>query len=320
MAALEAVYVRCLAVSQDGRWIAAGTFYGEVFVWSAKTLHENVLSDRVGYYINGIDFSPDSSRLVSTSGKTASVWDIATRQRVRTFDHWHGDWSTVTKYSPQGDRIATATEDSGIRVWDTNDGRLLRHIEVTVTPQFNNGLLWFNDHLLVISDSTIKQFEASTGSTVSEWPVPGSTPYSCMALPKHGAFIAYATQRTVTFWGTATHTQLDLIQHAQDIRSITLSPDDRFLAIGAEDGNITINSLSRIVVSILSRCTGAYQLLFCSHHFSTLFIPFLSFTPHIPGTRHSHRRCRPPLLEAKSIHDHGSFIDRSNRRVSQSKS
>ena len=40
-------------------------------------------------------------------------------------------------------------------------------------------------------------------------------------------------------------------QHTQDIRSIARSLDDRFLAIGGKDGKITINSLSRITVSII---------------------------------------------------------------------
>ena len=70
---------------------------------------------------------------------------------------------------------------------------------------------------------------------------------------KHGEFIAHSTRRTVTFWDTATHTQLGLIQHLQDIRSIAVLPDDRFLAIGGKDGKITINSLFTITVSILAR-------------------------------------------------------------------
>ena len=315
MATLEARNVLCLAVSKDDRLIAAGTFWGEVLVWNAKTF-EKVLSHEE-LNVNGVDFSPDSTRLVYASHYTASIWDIATHKRVQALDH--GDWMRAAKYSPRGDRIATATEDS-VRVWDSNDGRLLKHIKVAVTAVFNPGLLWFNNHIFVVSDSNIKQFEASTGSPVSEWPVPRSTPFSCIALSKFGAFVAYSTPGTVTFWDTATHTQLGLIQHPQYIRSIALSPDDRFLAIGGEDGKIAINSLSRMTVSILSSCTGAYQQLSCSDRFSILFIPFLSFTPHIPGTRHSHRRRRPPLLEAQSILQRGSFIDRNNRRGSESKS
>ena len=124
-------------------------------------------------------------------------------------------------------------------------------IPVKVTTLFNAGLLWSNNHLFVVSDGTNKQFEASTGSTVSEWPVPDTNGSSCIALPQHGQFIAYSTNDTVTFWDTSTHTRVGLIQHTQSIRSIALSPDDRFLAIGGESGKIAIKSLSRITVCIV---------------------------------------------------------------------
>jgi WD40 repeat protein len=248
--ALEVEKVKCFGVSKDGRWIAAGTFWSEVWVWDART-HEESFSSGEDYAINGVDFSPDSTRLVSALyNGTASIWDIATRQRVQTLDH--GDWMVAAKYSPQGDRIATATFDS-VRVWDSNDGRLLVDIKVKVTPWYNTGLLWFKNDLFVISDSKIKQFEASTGSAVLEWPVPDSYSCSCIALPKHGKFIAYSTEHTVTFWDTATHTQLCLIQHPQGIRSIAVSPDDRLLAVGGWEGNTAINSFPCITVSIMSR-------------------------------------------------------------------
>ena len=251
LATVEAKHAPCIAVSKDRRWIAAGTGWGAVFVWDANT-HEKVMSHREDYHdVIGVDFSPNSTRLVSAShNRTASIWDIATRQRVRTLDH--ADLVRAAKYSPQGDRIATATRHS-VRVWDSNDGRLLVDIPVAVTPWYNTGLLWFNDHLFAVSDSKIKQIETSSGSTVSEWPVPDSSRFSCITLPKHGEFVAYSTQRTVTFWGSATHAQLGLIQQPRDIRSIAVSPDDEFLAIGVEDGKITINSLFRIFVSVLSR-------------------------------------------------------------------
>ena len=230
--------VQCLAVSKDGRWIAAGTDEGDVYVWDAET-REQVWSHREDTRdINAVDFSSDSTRLVSGSDNTkAAVFDIATRKRVQTLDHQSGVFAA--KYSPQGDRIATGTNDS-IRVWDSNDGHLLMTIEVGVTPYFNTGLLWSDNHLFTISDSKIKQLETSAGSAVSEWPVPTSDEYSCIALPNHRKFIAYTSKRTATFWDTTAHAQLNLLEHTQDIRSIAISPDDRFLAIGGWAGNITI--------------------------------------------------------------------------------
>ena len=159
----------------------------------------------------------------------------------------------AAKYSPRGNRIATATGES-VRVWDSNGGHLLVDIPVKVDPAFDTGLLWSNNHLFVISDDKIKQLGASTGSTVSEWQVPGSNGRSCIALLQHGQFFAHSSRDIVTFWDTATPNQLGLIQHPEHIRSIAVSPDDRFLAIGGEDGKITINSLSqRITASIFSR-------------------------------------------------------------------
>ena len=251
VARMEVDYVKCLAVSKDGRWIAAGTSNGVVIVWDAKT-YEKVFSHRDGIVgIFGVDFSPDSTRFVSASdNRTATIWDITTRKRVQTLNH--DNWVTAAKYSPQGDsRIATATPHS-VRVWD-NDGRLLVDIKVTVTPWYNTGLLWLDNHLFVLSDSKIKQFAASTGSAVSEWSVSDTNELSSIALPKHEKSIAYSTNDTVTFWDTSTHAQLGRIQHAQDVHSIAVSPDDRFLTIGGEGGKITINSLSHITVSVMSR-------------------------------------------------------------------
>ncbi|KAF8557551.1 hypothetical protein OG21DRAFT_1505279 [Imleria badia] len=122
-------------------------------------------------------------------------------------------------------------------------------IKVKITSLFNTGPFWSSNHLLVISDSKIKQIEASTGSPISEWPVPDTDDSSCIAQPTHGGFIIYSTRRTLCFWDTSTHIQLGLIQRTQDIRSIAVSPDDRFLAIGTEDGKINIENLSRIDAS-----------------------------------------------------------------------
>jgi WD40 repeat protein len=287
VATMAARDVYCLAVSMYGRWIAAGTYEGYTIVWDAKTLekvftHREDLAD-----ILGVDFSPDSTRLVTVSkNRIATVWDVVARKKVLT--PLHEDWVIAAKYSPQGDRIATATAYS-VRVWDSNDGRLLVDILVTLTPWYNTGLLWSNNHLFVVSGSTIKQFEASTGSKVSKWLVPDANSSSCIALPHVGEFIAYSTKDTVAFWDTSTHTRVGLIQHSQSIRSIALSPDERFLGIGGIDGKIAIGSLSHITVGIvflviiahLNNSLRGVPLVFLSKQDS---IPVDPSTFHIPGT------------------------------------
>ncbi|KAF8439762.1 hypothetical protein L210DRAFT_3645759 [Boletus edulis BED1] len=248
MARMSAWNVLCAAVSKDDRRIAAGTVMGEVFVWNAET-HDQVFKhgEDLLEEVQGVDFSPNATRLVSASDDgTASVWDITTGLRVLQLHH---DGSvTAAKYSPQGDQIATATPNS-VRVYNSNDGHLLIDVKVNVIPLLSKGLFWFNNHLVVVSNDEIKQIDADTGSVVSEWPVPNTDGDSCTALPKHGKFIAHSTSCTVTLWDTSTSTRLSLIQHPQHIQSIAVSPDDHFLAIGGYHGKIIIESLPRINAS-----------------------------------------------------------------------
>ena len=238
-------WVWSLAASKNGKWIAAGTAK-EMLVWDAET-YEEVIKHEEGNYVNAVDFSPDSTRLVAGTYKRVIVWDLATGKQVQTLDHER--YVFAAKYSPQGDRIATAEVDGPVQVWDGNDGRLLVDIDVKVIPQRNTGLLWSHDHLLVVSDKKIEEFDASTGSKVSEWPVPDTGWDSCIALPKHEQFTAFSSQRIITFRDTLTHNQLPLtLQHPEFIHSAAFSPDDRILAIGG-GGEITIQSLSDINMS-----------------------------------------------------------------------
>ena len=235
--------VKCVAVSKNGRFIAAGSWNGDVLVWDGTTYEQVFVVKIQGRpTIYDVDFSPDSSRLVSANREdcTATICDIAARKKVQTFHH--GSWVLAAKYSPQGDRIATTGPES-VHVWDSNDRKLLVDVKVGMDPW----LLWFNNHLFAKTDnSKIKQIDASTGSTISEWSVP---PYSlsCIALPQHGRFIAYSTRDNITFWDTSTHTQLALISPTTKTRSIAFSPDDQ-LAIVSREKKIIIKTLSLVKV------------------------------------------------------------------------
>jgi WD40 repeat protein len=251
LATMEAEQVQCVAFSRDGKWIAAGTFWGDVMVWDAKIFKQTFTTWKIDGIIRGVDFSPDATRLVTLGDHTATVWDIATHELERVVRPLQKNSLLAAKYSPNGDRIATATQNS-VRVYDSNNGHLFLDIPVQVTTRYNTGLLWFNNDLFVVSDNQIKQIDASTGSTIWESPDVGNL--SCIAIPRHGEFIACSANRIVTFWDTSTHTPCGHVDHPQDVHSIALSPDGRFLAIGGEHERIAFKRLSRITVSIVASC------------------------------------------------------------------
>ena len=258
---MNAGAVSSIAVSKDGRRIASGSWTGVVTVWDAKTYKQVfVIHNKDHHTITGVDFSPDSTRLVTASRNgSVTIWDFVTRERV-VGPLYHENCVVAAKYSPQGDRIATATYVcESVRIYNSHDGRLLMDIKAGVDGYCNTALGWSNDgqHLFAASfDGRIKQLNVSTGSVLSQWSVPRSNAAdACMTLPKNGEFIVYAANDTITFWDAWTRSRLGaVIACGQEVCSVTLSPDDQLLAFAMEDGKISIKSLQHVLpVSILSK-------------------------------------------------------------------
>ena len=268
VATMPAEGVWYLAASQDGRWIAGATTNCKVLVWNAVT-YKQLFADLTGWKA---DFSPDSTRLISPAGNlnTATIWDLATCQKVRTLDHDSG-YVLTARYSPQGGRIATASTES-VRVWDSKDGRLLVDIKVPAS-----GLIWGNSDLFVITrdSGTIKRINAATGSTIYEWPFPDADSGGwSMDVPQHGKFITCAAKKTITFRDTVAHSQSILIQHTHDIQFISCSSDGQLLAFAAE---------SKIVVKDLSSIVSHFVLVRFAPYLQSIFTASQSL--YIPGSR-----------------------------------
>ncbi len=78
-----------------------------------------------GARITGIQFSPDSRRVVSASlDGTARVWDVQTMQPL-TPPLRHGGAVKTALFSPDGCVVATGSEGSSARAWDSATGEAI---------------------------------------------------------------------------------------------------------------------------------------------------------------------------------------------------
>lgn len=241
-----------IAVSKDGRFIACGGSSGLAEVWDIGARKKVVAIETLATNrVFCVDLSPDSTRFLTGAGQNVAVWSIPTgRQLLGPLGHT--DFVAVVKFSPSGDRIATATwERNSIRLYDSSDGQLLADIPDRVSSPYNTSIAWSNDgqQLFVASYSgKIKCFHVS-GSFLSwmEWDVRANNQPVSIALASNGKFIASASSRFVSFWDTSTHKRIGpIIEQSERVWSIALSSDGH-LASGGDDKKIILRNLRNIL-------------------------------------------------------------------------
>ena len=245
-------YVLDIAVSLDGRWIVSGTDTGQVTVWNAET-HERVTKIKAhARRVYAVDVSPDGARIATGSeDRNACVWSLSTGERVLG-PLKHQAWVAAVKYSPLGDLFATATWNrKSIRIYDSQNGHLLLDIPMRVSSHINQSLAWSADGrelYALIHEGQIHCLDSSTGASRFWWAIHSSKGPACIALARSGKFIAASANSSISFWDTFTHEQIGhVIEHADVLWSICLSPDDSFLASGGNGPKITIQSLEKII-------------------------------------------------------------------------
>ncbi|HLY02377.1 MAG TPA: WD40 repeat domain-containing protein [Candidatus Cybelea sp.] len=108
------------AFSPDGSQIAAVSSDGVTHVWDLGTLRElfALPGDPGG---KSVAFSRDGGRILTGEYKTAHVWDAKTGALVLIL-RGHEDWVRGSAFSPDGNRIVTASEDATARIWDAQTG------------------------------------------------------------------------------------------------------------------------------------------------------------------------------------------------------
>jgi WD40 repeat protein len=125
MPGLRPYNVMTVAFSPDGKRIAAGSWDGKLQVWPADGLGEPILlhqhkdpsgTSRFGVEVYRVAFSPDGTRVVSTSEDIAARISRVDGSGEPVVLRAH-DAMYAVAFTPDGTRIVTGSEDSDARIW-----------------------------------------------------------------------------------------------------------------------------------------------------------------------------------------------------------
>jgi WD40 repeat protein len=262
--------VNKLALSSDGKQVAAAGRDGLVRVWNAIT--GNALQTLSGHNgpVSAVAFSPDGKTLASGGyDKTVRMWEVATGKKLGSSQE-HEAFVDAVAFSPDGKLLVSAGHDWFIRFWDPETAKELRHIKGHLGPV--TALAFSPDGKTIASggsDNVIRFWDAGSGA---ERPVAKGIMgrVGSVAFLPDSKTIVSGSDEAVRVWDAITGSEVRRLTREKPCHSyyVAVSRDGRLAASGNYDDH-------KIRVWQITTGKEIAQLDFPKD----IFVPGLAFSP-----------------------------------------
>ncbi|XP_074289878.1 notchless protein homolog [Silene latifolia] len=228
--------------SPDAKYLASGSKAGEIMCWDPKT-GKSLGGPLVGHrkWITAISWEPlhlqaPCRRFVSASKDgDARIWDVVLKRCVMCLS---GHTLSVTCVKWGGDGVIyTGSQDCTIKVWNTQQGMLIR--ELKGHGHWVNSLALSTDHVLRTGAFGHKGTQHESPEEAKEAAL---EIYNKVRGNAPERLVSGSDDRSLYIWEPLLdkHPKFRLTGHQQLVNSVGFSPDGQWLASGSFDKSVRL--------------------------------------------------------------------------------
>ncbi|OUL28577.1 NB-ARC domain-containing protein [Nostoc sp. 106C] len=180
-------------------------------------------------------FSPDGKLLATSIDREICLWSVANIQQIITYIS-HTNWVQSLAFSPDGQILASGSNDQTVRLWNVHTGQCLKTLRGH--KSWVQSLAFSPDGQILASgsnDQTVRLWCVDTGECLRSLSGHRNRVIFTTFTPNGQTLITGSEDQTVRLWDVNTGACLRVLEIPINwVLSIALSPDGQTLATGSD--------------------------------------------------------------------------------------